>query len=478
MKNVKKDLKGSLSEDQLAVIKKDIAESMSRDRHFLICAFPFTGSVAMRFELVPVRDKRCRTASTDGTSIFFDCDFYLKLDKDERVFVMAHEIWHCVMLHLARKQTRDINLFNIAADMEVNHLLSTATSSNKITFKPPERLLFPPKSLEGKSAEVIYEYLLKKAKQQLKKMKGNKADDTSAGNSSNSSDQDDETSGGQDNDESSNGSKKIKTNDSNGLTGQFDKHTYVNEDTESDESSATTDQWGEVGYDDDYRPEVREDVAERIREATVSAAQQYEREHGTLPAGIKNILDKINKPEIAWTEVLAQFVSSCYNGKRRWLPPNRRHVYNDMYFQSRRNETINIIVAIDTSGSCIGDLPKFFGELTGLVDSFGSYTMHVIQCDAAVSKYDLYDDNNPFDVTETEKITWSGGGGTSFTPVFKYVEKEGLHADCLIYLTDSYGDAPEQPPHYPVLWILTKDADMNFCKWGRKIKFKHSSYDY
>lgn len=477
MKTVKKELKGSLTEEQLRILKKDIAESMSRDRHFLICAFPFTGSVAMRFELVPVRDKRCSTASTDGTNIFFDCDFYMKLNKDERIFVLAHEIWHCIMLHLARKQTRNMELFNIAADMEVNHMLSNAKSTTHAELTAPDKLLFPPKGLEGKSAEVLYDWLLKKAKKQQKVGKQNFELDDEDDSSSNSQ-------SGSPTDDCSQRSGKSKLangngkNDSKGLSGQFDKHNYTDQEDDDDDEGIIKDQWGEVGYDDDFRPEVREDVAERIREATVAAAQQYEREHGELPAGVKNILDKINKPEIKWQEVLAQFVSSCYNGKRRWLPPNRRHVYNDMYFQSRRNETVNVIVAIDTSGSCIGDLPKFFDELNGLVNSFGSYTLHVIQCDAEVAKYDLYDDNNPFDIDETSKIEWAGGGGTNFTPVFKFVEKEGITADCLIYLTDSYGDAPAQPPHYPVLWLLTKDADMNFCKWGKKIRFKQSSYDY
>lgn len=475
MKNVKKSLKGSLTEEKLEAIKKDIAESLSRDRHFLICAFPFTGSIAMRFNLVPVRDKRLRTAATDGTNVFFDCDFYLKLNKDERIFVLAHEIWHCVMLHLARKQTRNQQLFNIAADMEVNHLLSTTESVNKAKLIAPQDVLFPPTKLEGKSAEVIYDYLLKQLKNKAKKDKCSSDSSDSADSSSTNQNNDQPN---QSSDSTNGNSNNNNKNKSKGLSGQFDKHTYVNDTDEDDEEYEINDQWGEVGYDDDYRPEVREDIAERMREAAVAAAQQYEREHGTLPAGVKNLLNKIGKPEISWQEVLAQFVSSCYNGKRRWLPPNRRHVYNDMYFQSRRNETINVIVAIDTSGSCIRDLPKFFGELNGLVNSFGSYTLHVIQCDAAVAKYDVYDDNNPFDISESDNIEWAGGGGTSFTPVFKFVEKEGIHADCLIYLTDGYGDVQNTAPLYPVLWLLTKDGSADFCNWGRKIRFKKAGYDY
>lgn len=450
MNNIKKDLKGKLSEDQLNTLKKSVAESLAIDRHTLICNFPFTGSIAMRLDLIPIRDKRCRTACTDGKSIYFDCDFYSKLKKNERAFVLAHEIWHCVMLHLSRCQTRNKELFNIASDMEVNQLLLDNAVGKEI--EPPKKLLFPPDKLKGKSAEVIYEYLLKQAKKDLKKDSTKQNNDLSDYNSN--------------------------TTDDSQLTGQFDKHTYTDDNNDDDVDDIISDQWGEVGYDDDFRPNVPSDIAEKMREATISAAQQCQRQQGKLPSGIEQLLNKIKKPEIKWQEILAQFVTSCYNGKRRWLPPNRRHVYNDMYFQSRRNETINIAVAIDTSGSCIEDLPKFFGELNGLVNSFGSYTIHLIQCDAAVDKYDVYDDNNPFDIENNDHITWSGGGGTSFSPVFKFVQKQGIKTDCLIYLTDGFGDAPDKAPAYPVLWLLTSDGDTNFCNWGRKIKFKESSYDY
>jgi predicted metal-dependent peptidase len=164
---MKKELKGSLSDEKLAELKKKISESLALDRHGLIFDFPFTASLMMRLDLIPTRDKRNMTACTDGKSIYFDCDFYTRLSKKERAFVLAHEVWHNVLLHLSRKQTRDAQLFNIATDMEVNHLLASEAAGKSI--EPPEGLLFPPKNLEGKSAEVIYDYLLKQAKKEAKK---------------------------------------------------------------------------------------------------------------------------------------------------------------------------------------------------------------------------------------------------------------------------------------------------------------------
>ena len=57
--------------------------------------------------------------------------------------------------------------------MEVNYLLKTHAGDKGL--EPPKGLLFPPKQLAGKSAETIYEWLLKRR-------------DNNSGNSSGDSD--------------------------------------------------------------------------------------------------------------------------------------------------------------------------------------------------------------------------------------------------------------------------------------------------
>lgn len=496
----------TLSPEKLKEIKREVAEGLARNRHTLICYFPFTGNISSRFELIPVRDARCRTACTDGKSVYFDCDFYSKLNEQERVFVLAHEIWHNVMLHLSRKQTRDHDLFNMATDMEVNHILKLNSDSNFLV--PPEEVLFPPKKLEGKSAEEIYDWLLKEQKKNKKKDMVDAdlpdAGNATSGSSSSPGKKNKDKNGNNDPQKDKSDSKGDKSNNTDNdkkskLSGQFDSHTYLddeiddelngdNEDIEGNggngdgnddapEGNWPSDQWGEVGFDDDFRPKVSKEYSEKMREMVVSAAQQTERQQGRLPAGIDGLLDKLKRPEINWRDELCNFVTQCYGGDRQWLPPNRRYVYNDTYFQSRRSQQINVAVCIDTSGSCIGDLPKFFGELKGLVESFGQYTIHLIQCDAAVDSYEVYDDCNPLELDVEQDIEWSGGGGTSFVPPFKFIEENGIDVDCIVYLTDGYGDAPQNPPEFPTLWIIAKDGCMDFCDWGKKIQFKESSFD-
>ena len=74
--------------------------------------------------------------------------------------------------------------------MEVNNLLANSQSVTHAQLTPPDKLLFPPAKLVGKSAEVIYEYLLKKSKKELKQMLSSESDDTQDGTGSSSDSKD------------------------------------------------------------------------------------------------------------------------------------------------------------------------------------------------------------------------------------------------------------------------------------------------
>ncbi len=503
--------KTTITEDELKELKKKSVEILSNARRTLLLKYPFIGSLLMRMNLVPVRDMRVRTACTDGDSIYFDIDFLSRLSTEEQNFVLGHELYHCVLLHLARLQARDPQLFNIATDKEVNALLK------KDGLVPPSNLLFPEDDEAGKSAEEIYELLLKRMKKQAKKQaQGMQARGGKSGSESNGSDDSSDSKQG-DQDKKSSKSKSDKKKDGEDgedsdsknksgnkdgqLSGQFDRHQYhgqedtVHDGEQGDQdgksdgqagSSLVRDKWGDVGFDKDYKPSVAKDFSDKMREAVIATAQQIERQQGNLPAHIAKIVKGLMKPEIKWQELLAQFVTKCFGCDRHWLPPNRRHVYKKMYLPSRRSEKIRGVVAIDTSGSTQGDLKKFMTELVGLVSSFGGYHLSIIQCDAEVDSVEVYDsDENPFDVVDEKnfEFVFGGGGGTSFIPPFEYVLENDIEADFMLYLTDGYGPAPERNElGIPVMWVLTKGAaDDSFCSFGEKIRFQENydqSYDW
>ena len=103
----------------------------------------------------------------------------------------------------------------------------------------------------------------------------------------------------------------------------------------------------------------------------------------------------------------------------------------------------------------------------------------MIQADAAVDHVETSeDDTNPLELEEASDIQTFGGGGTDYGPVFKYVEENTLNPDFLIYIGDGYAAMSyDKQPAYPVMWLITKDGTFDFCDWGKKIRFKESSWE-
>lgn len=480
-----------LTEEETNTLKKKARDILSVCRRDILSKYPFIGSIALRMDMVPVRDVRVRTACTDGNSVYFDIAFLSSLSREEQQFVLAHEIWHAVLLHLVRRHNRIPQLFNIATDKEVNYLLK------QDGFVPPADLCFPEGDEVGKCAEEIYEMLLKKMPKMPKQSKlpnmggaggtggiggGN---NKSTGNQQGKSNQPNKNKTGNDN-------NKGNGNEDGTLTGQFDKHVYDGENANDDKSGndaegngqpngfAITDKYGEVGLDSDFQPKVSKNFADKMRETIISEAQRIEKMKGSLPAHIKSLVERISTPEVKWQEVLARFVTRCYNGGRRqWIPPNRRHVYHDVYIQSRQADKIRIACIIDTSGSTMGDRTKFLSELHGLINSFGLFDLTILDVDAEVNdvRHFTQDDNLDY-IIENGEFTMGGGGGTAMSPGFQRILDDQIECDAILCLTDGFIDhIPKNPTGLPTLWIITKDGTEDFCDWGEKIKLKFDDAD-
>lgn len=138
----------------------------------------------------------------------------------------------------------------------------------------------------------------------------------------------------------------------------------------------------------------------------------------------------------------------------------------------------SMVLAIDTSGSCSGNIVKqFLRETISIFEEVGQLAefdaIHFVQCDWAIHEHRVIDSIQELsDVSEEMQL--KGFGGTSFEPVFeltnRLVEEEQETIDCLLYLTDTYGEFPDQKPEYPVILIVPKeDVDANGKPYNREI---------
>ena len=480
--------------DSTTKITKDQARHLlDKARHAVVMKFPFIGEISLRMGLIPTHDSKNPTSTSDGSKIYIDLDFLSKLRKEELSYVIGHEVWHNVLLHPARKQTRDPKLFDLACDMEVNWLLEQ--NNKEQVFDIPCNAPMPPRKIQGESCEVIYDWLVKncqmKPNDNQSSMQFGQQDSSSSDKEEKkdkSSQEKEDKNGQPSNGQPSNGgneqnnydwecnanndvdhSLKQQPKKSKSLTGQFDTHRYIDKSEQEEDD-------GQGNKDNDFRPHMSKSFCEEMREATIAQLQKCALGQGAMPIGIESFVKKLEKPEIPWQEHLSQFITQIHTGKLEWTPPSRRHLYQDLYLQSHREKKIKIALAIDTSGSTFNILPNFFAEMESLMKSFDAYEITRIDCDAAVEKVVVYDhDSSPFSKNESKGIDWNGGGGTSFVPPFEYVKEKNLDIDALVYLTDGFGPAPDKAPEYPVLWVLPKDGSKDFCSWGKKVYMKNAN---
>lgn len=139
-----------------------VVEQITRARISLLLKHPFWGTLATRLQLKDITDEPwCNTAAVDYRNLYFDRNFFSKLDKDETIFVIAHEVQHIVYDHMGRRGGRLPKLWNAAADYVINLELH----ENKIGRIPDNKTsgiqaLYDEK-YKGMFAEEVYELLLK-----------------------------------------------------------------------------------------------------------------------------------------------------------------------------------------------------------------------------------------------------------------------------------------------------------------------------
>ena len=214
-----------------------------------------------------------------------------------------------------------------------------------------------------------------------------------------------------------------------------------------------------------------DDLRQKWHDGVKKAANRHgfpgHRSIGNLPGNLRALLDCQQKNTVDWKQVLLDYVSQMFGGERQWLPPNRRYVWKDLYLPRRaKQQTIEIVLAVDTSGSTTEDLPDFLAELRGMAAAFGEYKLTIIQCDTRIHSVKEYSNDDPL----PEKLQFYGFGGTSLIPPFNYV-KGKTPPTVFIYLTDGFSDAPAQAPDFPVIWCLTKGGKKP-ANWGLEVKIK------
>lgn len=188
---------------------------------------------------------------------------------------------------------------------------------------------------------------------------------------------------------------------------------------------------------------------------------------GKLPASIERIIEELVNVSTPWYDILERFMAGKIKDGYSWNRPNRRFIARNIYIPGTDYvpKMGPVVIGVDTSGSIGPDeIAMFNGHINRIIDTCNPEVVHVVYCDYDVAGVDEY---TPEDFPVT--IQCKGGGGTSFKPVFDWIDTNAIDPECVVYLTDGYGDQSEFTTNHETVWLTTGTEAFD---WGHVIKFE------
>ena len=397
--------KKELSPEELKQLRAEVIDKIVVARVGLLLRHPFFGNMATRLQIKEC-DDWCPTAATDGRNLFFNTEFFSKMSSKEIEFVIAHEILHCVFDHMTRREDRDPQLHNIACDYIVNNTLVR----DNIGEKPKDVEIFQDWKYDGWASEAVYDDIYKKGKKAMEQ-----------------------------------------------LGKLLDEHI----DWEKGESTGGTKQdpnSKQKGKAPAYSKEEMEQIKNEIKESMMAAAQAAGA--GNLPKEVERIIQQFTEPKMNWRELLQQQIQSVVKNDYTFARPSRKGWHSGVILPGTNyDETIDICIAIDTSGSIMNQqVEDFLGEVQGIMDQYKDYNIKIWCFDTAV--HNEQDFNASGESIDSYKM--EGGGGTDFMANWEYMKENDIVPKKFIMFTDGYPwDTWGDENYCDTLFVINGHHDKN-----------------
>ncbi len=174
---------------------------------------------------------------------------------------------------------------------------------------------------------------------------------------------------------------------------------------------------------------------------------------GTLPAGVQEILDRMDaKPEITWLDLMKRYRGQVlYGDKPTPVRLNRRQPSRRDLKGTLKDRLTQIVAVIDTSGSMSDQQLAYCMEQIFSIYKQVPHEVTIIQADMEIQE--VYTAKKAKDV----KLEVKGRGGTLFTPAIEYINSHPKYQrSIVVYFTDGYGEGSiPKPKCQYLLWVIT-----------------------
>jgi len=444
-----------------------IETKLTAARTKLILDKPFLGALVLRLPMVAADGEWCPTTATDARRFFYNPEFIDSLSMGQTQFMLAHEALHCALSHFARRQHRIKHRWDLACDFAINPLLMEDGLS------APPNMHFMPQYL-GMTAEEIYPLIDDNDETETLDRHMYDQDNQSGGGQQGKpprNQQDAEQKQGQRPDQ---GKGEQGENDPEGES-PLDQQSGEQQgegaqplpdtpaDGEGENTESADDQRAEgASAPNPLTPDERETLEVQWQQRLAGAAQQA-MQAGKLGGSMARLIDHLLQPQLPWRMLLARYMTAMARDDFSYMRPSRRE--GDAILPSLKSSQIDIVIAIDTSGSIkAAEINEFLSEVAAIKGQVRA-RVTLLPCDSQLAPGApwIIEPWEDFDMPEQ----FSGGGGTDFRPVFEWIDRNGTTPELLVYFTDAEGQFPEHEPNYPVVWLVKGKEKI---PWGQRIQ--------
>ena len=386
--------------------------------------------------LSPAPDERCRVLATDGQTLYYQPQRLLQLYQENPKYLnrlYLHTVFHCVFRHLWLKGRREPQLWSLACDIAVENVIDSL--QRKSVMRPltyVRQNAYRQITAEEKvvAAAPVYRWLTRQTPGVLRQLE-----------------------------------REFVTDD----------HRLWPKDAPEQPQQMPT--------------PLPQKTWQKIGERMQTELDLRDKEAGDGADALKQQVKAANRSRRSYKDFLRRF---CVLREEVKLDPDEfdlnfytygLSVYGNLpliepleYKEVRRLE--ELVIAIDTSGSCSREVvSRFLSETYAILSRqenfFRRMKVYFIQCDCLIQDVALIRNREDWLAYE-KKIRIRGRGGTDFTPVFDYVEKQRQRKElkdlkALLYFTDGDGAYPTTPPDYETAFVLLKESGHRelIPAWGR-----------
>ena len=355
--------------------KQKVLEKLTGARIALLLKQPFFGNMATRMQLQEA--DWCPTAATDGRNFYYNPEFIDSLTPKQTEFLIGHEVLHIVFDHFLRQDMREKQPWNISTDYAVNQVL-VDEAIGEMPQDDNKGLL--DRKYKGWNAEKIYEDVMKDKEKQKQQTIDMHID-------------------------FENGKATVRDQDGNKVKVELPKLS---------------------------KEEVKK-IKDEVRHSVLQSAQVAGK--GKTPNAIRGLIEELTEPVIDWRELLRQQIQSVIKNDYSFSRINRKTQHSGIVLPGLMNdETIDIAVAIDTSGSIEEKkLNEFMSEIKGIMEEYQDYKMKIWCFDTEVHNPETFNSDDGNDITDYKP---AGFGGTDFMANWKWMKEEDYQPKKLIVFTD------------------------------------------